>query len=147
MKRLFLILATTFIITNKAMSQRDSTLLNGFNFEFLGPGLLYSANYERYIPIDKKNCITAGMGIETIILKFALVPSINFIHGEKNNLELGTSITMIDGDALWALRVGYRYQHKAKIFRVGFTPIMNFKIMGNRTFALPWLGISFGKAF
>jgi hypothetical protein len=147
MKKNLTVLIVTVLFVAKTVAQVESRdFKNAIHFELLGAGLFYSVNYERIVTVDMKTQLSMGAGLEIFNNNGAVITSANFINGSKHNLELGCGLLLIDNENLIYSRIGYRYKKESTIFRAGLTPFLNFRILG-KEFILPWIGISFGKAF
>jgi hypothetical protein len=124
-------------------SQDNALKLNTFNFEALGVGLRYSVNYERLFSINKSSYWSLAMGYEFNMTDF-IIPAITFIKGTRNCFEAGFALAYgINDKKFNCLRIGYRYQKEHILFRLSFTPILNYSLMGNEGI-LPWAGITIG---
>ena len=137
----------------------EAPALNTVYLELLGPGLLYSINYERRLAdfnlrIGAGGASWSGSGYVRIPLGFNYIG----IGSEDKHLELGatSNITIVGGGGASAAGVtfsaivGYRYQPKAGgfNFRAGISPIIGALAQGSGGVGIiPWPYISFGASF
>jgi hypothetical protein len=150
---------------NHAGYARNTVFVEG-----LGPGFLYSLNYDRLIMPDIS--VRVGFSSWSLPALFLLINGeirivdfpimVNYLVGhDASRLELGIGLmptflslhgeeiflgSVVDGKAgmvFGTATVGFRYQPKegGLIFRIGFTPVFTFKKF------LPWAGVSLGAAF
>lgn len=152
------LLATLFVFPHPIQAQtaappaRDAVYL-----ELLGNGVLYTVNYDRRFTDDLTGRVGLGVfgGVAVPVMA-------NYLLGEgRGRLELGAGVVLIgasdvdigevdpgeeEQDLDWlagTATVGYRYQPASGgfVFRIGLTPL--FSLHGG----VPWLGVSFGRAF
>jgi hypothetical protein len=145
-KKNTLIFLLSIISFGNCFSQDNALKPNTINVEALGVGLGYSVNYERLFGIDKSSYLSLAMGYEFNMNNF-IIPSITFIKGTRNCFEAGFAVAYgINDKKFNCLRIGYRYQKEHILFRLGFTPILNYSLMGKEGI-LPWVGIALGICF
>jgi hypothetical protein len=145
---LFSILASLFY---NSFSQNDSLKIkrNNINLEILGIGVVYSFNYERLIRLNDEAFLSFAVGYENLGSDHLIITSGSFLLGNRNFLEIGYGLTNELSDnkqTFKCARVGYRYQKDEFLFRACFTPIFNFKILGNEGI-LPSIGLTLGYCF
>jgi len=130
---------------------------NAYYFELGGSGFLFSINYETRILTNKNNSIFCNVRIGLpITASFPqYITGTNILFGRKNNFfELGIT-TLNDFSSLPelyvypALILGYRYYYlnNGKVLRFTFTTFISENLGLYDKRVLPWIGISFGKAF
>lgn len=142
---------------------------NAIYIEGLGPGLLYSVNYDRRITPNIS--VRLGFTYWSLELPFILTVQrisltafplmVNFLTGEgEGHLELGIgpmpsftsshsedifgSTSQSSGKSVVGIAtLGYRFQPREAglFFRISFTPLFTFKKF------VPWVGISVGGTF
>lgn len=167
-------LLISFAKTAAGQESRPDTCRNTIYAELLGPGILYSINYD-YL-ITPKVSIRAGFSKWSLPVVFFLMNggpldftgfpvALNYLAGEGNSrLEFGAGVVpmflSVEGEGIFGGRirgkatlfsetaaVGYRYQpiDGGFVFRIGFTPLfINF----NKVHAVILTGgLSFGAAF
>jgi hypothetical protein len=145
-KKNTLIFLLSLILFGTCFSQNDALKPNTINIEALGVGLGYSVNYERLFGIDKSSYWSLAMGYEYNRNNF-IIPAITFIKGTRNCFEAGFAMAYaINDKTFYCIRIGYRYQKEHILFRIGFTPILNYSLMGMESI-LPWAGITLGVCF
>ena len=143
---------------------------NGLYLELLGNGGLYSVNYEHFLSDHMTGRVgfsvatltseTSGGTTEREGTLFTAPIMLNYLSGKgSNHLEIGGGMTIFSfsrstpqndildfasGTAvLFTGTIGYRYQPPdgGFLFRIGFTPLTNFKAVA------PLGGLSLGYAF
>jgi hypothetical protein len=178
LRKFFLILLVSLYLPAGVMAQDDDTLFtsngftnpNGVYLEVLGPGVLYSAGYERILlnQAQFKTSIQIGTAWypESLgNLKLALPLTINEILSfNMHHLKIGVGSDMLikrtlqgkDSMSFLAhLRIGYRYQRtdgkyfwEADIvpFLLGDSSAFELDALGSVSSHL-WAGVTVGKAF
>ncbi len=164
-------LAGEAIVNNGVCQEaRADTCRNAIYAEILGPGLLYSINYDYRITTHFG--LRAGVSRWSVPAIFVLVNgsigftgfpiTANYLSGEgSSHLELGVGVVPViltlNGEEVFfgsnvrdrktlvmeTMTMGYRYQPPdgGIVFRIAFTPLMVFDKV------VPFGGISLGAAF
>jgi hypothetical protein len=144
----------------------DSLKRNAVYFELLGPGILYSLNYD--YRITERLAIRAGFTHWTIsffgestVTGFPIM--MNYLSGKNNrHFEAGIGfVPTLDSEeknswfsvedhqkketditVIGTINLGYRYQPRngGLVFRINFSPLFGPII-------IPWVGMSFGYGF
>lgn len=166
MRIILLLLAILVTVQTTAQSlspqKRFSPKAQQVYIEALGPGLLYSINYDQRL--FKKE---AGLGLRIGASRYkgdegenrSTVPlQINYLFGNVGRyFELGVGTTYgggkyVDnagtGDFIGTATIGYRrqpYQSKGLTWRLALTPLFVFE--PNKLVVLPWVGASAGFRF
>ena len=125
--------------------------------ELLGPGILYSINYDtRFGKKEKGFGMRAGLGItyDQGDGAFMIPVGLNYLTGHGGNyFEMGGGATLVTGDLLEGqgvygfLSLGYRrqaYKKKGVTWRAAFTPLFFFE---DGFTLIPWAGFSVGYRF
>lgn len=164
------LLTCTFTGTGICEEPKEDIARDAIYGELLGPGILYSINYEHLITPHVS--LRGGFSKWSVPSAFLLVDgsvdftgfpiTLNYLAGEGNSrLELGAGLVPIllsvDGQVILfggsvrgrasvvsgTATIGYRYQpvDGGFVFRIGFTPILLFKRL------IPTGGLSMGVAF
>ena len=167
---IFLLCILLSVTSTYALSENDDLpsansdyKKNSVYFELGGNGLFYSFGYDRLFTISDISKFSLGSGIMYLLSEGGILasPQINYLIGNKHNIEIGIGITLpifistelnhyIDNFYWFNLyRVGYRYQKKegGLLFRIGFTP-WTFFITGDKVGTnFTWGGIAVGWTF
>lgn len=126
------------------------SLPNTVGIELLGPGIFYSAFYERVIINQKRFKTSAQSGVSYGFFginygTFTVHLSVNeIISFNKNHLEVGFGCAYLSTNAFMPYgRLGYRYQKPDGKFMAKFqlTPGYIDDML------IPWIGISLGRNF
>lgn len=153
--------------TNTAACQEPDTCRNAIYLEVLGPGIVYSINYDYHI--SQHFGLRAGFSTwslpghsrrqDTEIDLVSFPVTANYLSGDgSSQLELGAGVVPINFSwglfsevvkkttVLGTVTIGYRYQPAdgGLVFRIGFTPLFNFDVPQP---IQPWGGLSIGFAF
>jgi len=128
-------------------------------FELGGPGIIYSFNYDgRFSKYENGLGLRIGIGGASVNGDgyYAIPFQLNYLAGTKGKyFEAGLGVTHApglrlfdnNGDTYGTLTLGFRKQpvgRKGFVFRVAFTPIVQFNYGGS---FLPFAGISWGYKF
>jgi hypothetical protein len=128
---------------------------NIIDLELLGPGGLYSVNYERLIlnRSRQKSAIRVGAGIVTEA--YCPVTYNHLFSFSQHHLELGIGVVFIippdaiyDMRALSSFNLGYRFQKPDGkfLFKALYTPMFELEKY-NPNFLPIWIGMTFGYCF
>lgn len=161
----FVIILTVSLFSQNAFTQPSSSARNTIYAELLGPGLLYSLNYDRMMTENLSGRIgfsmlnlDAGKPGEPSKVNVTTIPvTLNYLYGKRNHkLELSGGLVFItasqkfDGvssiegsGSLATAGLAYRYHpvNGGLNFRLGVSPIFD-----NNMF-LTWGGVSLGYSF
>ena len=134
----------------------ESIRKNAFYFEILGNAAVWSINYERIMPIEKKLAVFLRIGgneyhgADTNDLSFNLIGAAGILYGgPKHFLDTGIGYTYFSGspDRLIIFTGGYRFQG-SKGLVVRATPMYIYNTEKGDTFGNSlWFGLSFGYSF
>jgi len=160
------------VVSEMLVAQTDSLVKNRVYLEVLGPGGLYSINYERIIKTNGLAGLSTRIGISYDFFgnSFFYPLDIHFSFGKKRKLEVGGGVSVIwnlvydkkevrekykgMGVAsvppfriLYYPLVGYSQNLKKNFFfAVRITPILSYN-NAQQYVIIPWGGVSFGKSF
>jgi len=163
-KTLSVIFAITLIFYGSVKAQEivteepivEQIRKNSVYLEIMGNGAVYSLNYDRIIPLQKKIALFIRIGGNEYHGSFTDTLSLNFIasagilHGGPNHfVEPSVGFTYFSGapDRLVVLACGYRFQGR-KGFTFRGTPMFIINSEKGDTFGNSlWFGASFGYSF
>ena len=121
---------------------------NSVSVELLGNGLIWSMNYERFIPVKRDFNITFRGGFSQsgggdFINQLGLIGESNaLLFGAKNSMEIGLGYVYLMDDSRNSyptIRLSYRHQSKwGMLIKFGFVYV------DNTTF---WPGLTIGYSF
>jgi hypothetical protein len=165
MKKVYLFIISLFISSSTILAQNSDTTKRAQNvyFEILGPGVLYSANYDtRFSKRQDGLGIRAGISYATIedASLFTVPVQLNYLLGKGGKyFEVGLGATygtasvdfgFMDDDnetgstVIGTMTFGYRRQpvEGGFMFRAGVSPVF-----GHGSFVPYWPYVSFGYSF
>jgi len=159
---IFLLLSILFLNT-EGISQENKTRspfnkMNVIDLELLGPGGVYSINYERVLINGDKNKSTIRAGIGVITEIYFPVFYNHLFSFNKHHFELGIGTVLIwdvpdvyDMYVMGGLNIGYRFQKPDGkfMFKASYTPIIDLSYIEYQDVQIYpiWIGVTFGRCF
>lgn len=164
---LFVVISTVSLFSQNAFAQPLHSAGNTIYAELLGPGLLYSLNYDRMLTeslsgrvgfsVFSVDAETSDPGQSKKVGVTTIPATLNYLIGKgSHKLELSGGLVFITASrkfngvskiessgALGTAGLGYRYHpvNGGFNFRLGFSPFFDKDVF------VPWAGMSLGYSF